>query len=146
MSVSRDISAFKLDTEIGLDRFVRAVTLEFFSRVVLRTPVGNPDLWETSSAGPGYVGGRLRGNWQASVKSPVSGVVDTKDADGSATNGKIRSSIGGAGEVSFLTNNLPYVYRIEMERWSRKQAPKGMVRVSLAEINQILRRQLDAIR
>lgn len=40
------------------------------------------------------------------------------------------------GQTIFITNSLPYAYRIEHEGWSRK-APAGMVRVTLAELNSI---------
>ena len=43
-----------------------------------------------------------------------------------------------AGNVVYLTNNLPYAQRLEYEGWS-KQAPAGMVRVNMARIADIMK-------
>jgi hypothetical protein len=43
---------------------------------------------------------------------------------------------GAAGKVHFLTNNLPYALRLEYG-WS-KQAPHGMVGVTVKEYQQIV--------
>jgi len=124
-----------------MDQVVRGTLLDLSRRIVLRTPVGNPSLW--ASAPPaGYTGGQAKGNWQASIGSPETGTTSTIDKSGSATlasiNGKTQSA---PGNVWYLANNLPYIGRLEFDAWST-QATEGMVRVSLAELNQAINEQI----
>jgi hypothetical protein len=126
---------------------VRRVALDVFGRVILKTPVGNPSLWKSLSAPPGYVGGRLRGNWQTSVGAPAEGELDRLQAEAVGAAQLEGQIIAGAwnGEGSiFLTNNLPYAE--EVERGHSSQAPTGMVRVTLAEYPGIVERQVRRVR
>lgn len=96
------------------------------------------------TSGAGYVGGRFRGNWQVSFDAPAPTALDLIDPQGAST---IRRGldviVGFDANVSsvWLTNNVRYASRLEYG-WS-KQAPSGVVRVSLAGIqsyiNQIVR-------
>ena len=48
-----------------------------------------------------------------------------------------------AGQTIFITNSLPYAYRLEYDGWSR-QAPAGMVRVTVVEFAQRFERAVRA--
>lgn len=139
MTFAADVRRFTEKTEKGIDKTVRAITFALFREVIQRTPVGDPDRWKVP-APPGYVGGRLKGNWQASVNAPVSGTVTTTDRSGATTIANMATAIGGWGSTTFLSNNLPYAQRIEYDGWSKVKSPQGMVRVSLARINSIVAR------
>ena len=136
MSFARQVRAFAVKSEKALDQTVRAITFSLFREVVQRTPVGEPSRWK-SPAPAGYVGGRLKGNWQVSIGSPAVGTLETIDATGTATVGKIAAGIGGFGTVTYLTNNLSYAMPIEYDGWS-SIARQGMVRVSFARIDNIV--------
>lgn len=86
-------------------------------------------------SGKGYVGGRFRGNWQVTFDSPATGQLDLIDPRGSEAKNDastlIQSFSSEVGTI-WLINNLPYGPRLEYEAWS-KQAPAGMVRVSVTE-------------
>jgi hypothetical protein len=41
-------------------------------------------------------------------------------------------------EAFYLSNNAPYILRIEYEGHSSTKAPEGMVRVSLAEVGMLV--------
>lgn len=84
----------------------------------------------------GYVGGRFRANWNTSVSAPDETTTDTADPSGAKATANVLAKMGGAGSVTFLCNALPYAERLEMG-WS-KQAPAGMVRVSMARIDAIV--------
>lgn len=99
---------------------------------VLRTPVGNPDLWK-HPAPKGYVGGRLRANWNVSLESPDTSTTDAKDAGGDVTISRGTGTIGEyRSQDIYITNSLPYAIPVEYGH-SAKQSPAGMVRISVAE-------------
>ena len=124
-----------------MDKVIRGTLLDLSRRIVLRTPVGNPSLWQGPPP-PGYTGGQARGNWQASISSPNTGTTATIDKSGSATLASINGKVQNApGNVWYLANNLPYIGRLEFDAWST-QATEGMVRVSLAELNRAIDEQI----
>lgn len=122
---------------------VRALALEILRRVVMRSPVGNPDLWKNKPPA-GYVGGRFRANWQLTIHDPATSIVTRTDADGTQTvlDGAARLEFFQAGWPIYIVNNLPYAMRLEFEGWS-SQAPAGMLRITLAEVQGLLD---DAVR
>jgi hypothetical protein len=101
--------------------------------------MGKKKLRETYAlkAGKGYVGGHFRRNWNISFNAPDRSTTKETDASGNVAKGKIKALMKTyqLGDMSvFLTNNLPYAQRLE-EGWSEKQAPHGMVRLSIARFN-----------
>lgn len=116
------------------------VTLTDLSRrIIQRTPVGRPSLWKTKYPPAGYTGGQAKGNWFASIGSPSAKVDNTIRAKNAAKplsrDHNVR--LNAVGGIYYLTNNLPYIRRLEYEGWS-SQAPAGMVRVTVAEFQQVL--------
>ncbi|MCY7264297.1 hypothetical protein [Pseudomonas protegens] len=89
-------------------------------------------------AGKGYVGGRFRGNWQFSIDTPAEGLLDQVDPAGGVTLAKLRLQFGQltAGQTAYIVNNLPYA--VPLEYGHSKQAPGGMVRITLARFQQIV--------
>ncbi len=121
----------------------RAIALDLFARVVKATPVGKPWTWKhPPKPGSGYVGGRARGNWYVMLgKSPaVVDITDNKIDDASAAQAHVVRQLQKFNMENpvWLTNGLPYIHRLEYDSWS-KQAPNGMVRVSMTEIGAIVR-------
>lgn len=112
---------------------VRKVSTDVLTRIVQRTPVGNPTLWK-SKPPPGYVGGRLRANWAASYQFPAVRVTIDVDPTGERTILKGAATIGRAmgDEPIFITNSLPYAIPVEYGH-SSVQAPAGMVRITVTE-------------
>lgn len=112
---------------------VRKASIDLLTATVYRTPVGNPDLWK-SKPPKGYVGGRLRANWNVSLVAPDTTTTDAIDKDGGATVNRGSAEIGQADGIKdiWMMNSLPYAIPIEYGH-SGVQAPAGMVRVSVAE-------------
>lgn len=101
--------------EGDIDFKVRALTLGIFGSIIKMTPVDT---------------GRAKGNWQCTIGSPASSETDTL-GENAALTAMIQSVPRGAGQCVFLTNNLPYIRRLEYDAHSQ-QAPAGMVRISIA--------------
>jgi hypothetical protein len=120
---------------------MRKIGLTALTRFVERTPVGNPELWE-SPPPVGYTGGRARGNWQASINIRPEGESKTTDASGANTVTKgfaVIESLPASqaiGAIIYLTNNVPYISRLEEGHSS--QAPAGtIVALTIAELRTI---------
>lgn len=135
MTFAADIARFNKKTEASIDKTVRAVTFALFREIVRRTPVDT---------------GRLKGNWQTTQRAPATGTLTTEDKSGAKAIAAITAGMGGWGSVTYLTNNLPYAASAEFGGWNgptdkvteagfSRKAAEGMVRVSFARINSIVR-------
>ena len=120
---SADVARFAKKANASIDLITRKVTLDLFADVVRRTPVDT---------------GRLKGSWVASQHAPNLSKLTYTDKEGNTTIARIAQQIGGAGSVTYLVNTQPYSVRIEYDGHSA-QAPAGMVRVSMARVQQHLR-------
>lgn len=95
--------------------------------------------------GKGYVGGRFRGNWQVSVSFPSSAPIDRIDPNGAATIEAGAAALGSfeAGPSIYIMNNVPYALRLE-HGWS-KQAPHGMVAVTVVEFEKLAQQAVASL-
>ncbi len=116
------MSSWTDETEEKLTLAVQKISLELFSRVILRTPVDK---------------GRARGNWQVAIGSVPDGTLDIDDPSGQATISKVTAEAAGlkAGDTIVLVNNLPYIQRLE-DGYS-SQAPAGMVMLSVQDFQEV---------
>lgn len=115
LDISKFVNQAKLDTKTA----VQKIAMEAFKRVILRTPVDT---------------GRARANWGVMVGSPYAGATDAVDKTGAATMAAMMAAVrawNGQGTV-YMCNNLQY--SIPLEYGHSKQAPGGMVRVTIAEM------------
>jgi len=117
MSFQNDLRNFSDNMRERLESEVKVVLLDLTARIQRNTPVDT---------------GRLRGNWQVSWNIPIA----TTTSDNLLTIQDNERYIRGREILDkfWITNNLPYVYRIEFEGWSHTKAPAGMVRKSIAEV------------
>lgn len=134
-----DLSAFCAKAKNRADQVARKIVLDIGTRVIQRSPVGDDSYWKHPAA-PGYVGGHFRANWQYGEAVAPRGVVPGADPTGSAAIQRLLAGLrsDASGRVHFLANNLPYAQRLEYG-WSR-QAPSGMVGVTVAEFQAIVSR------
>jgi len=132
--------------KLDIDKVARAFVIQISTSIILKTPVGNPDLWK-SPAPSGYAGGRARNNWFASIGSLSNETTKNKAKSGQTSINKTKtaSKLLKAGDTFYLTNNLPYIRRLEYEGWST-QAAAGMVRVSVSEAEQALIKAINSIK
>ena len=98
------------------------------------------------STGRGYVGGRFKNNWQVGLGVINTAIEDAPDASGggSLRRAEVVLRDVNLGVVIFVSNQLPYAKRLEYG-WS-KQAPGGVVRLSLQSTGQALKKTADAVR
>lgn len=136
MSFKGELAKFAAKSIENASIATRKVVLDAGSRIVQRTPVGNPDLWQ-SKPHKGYAGGRARGSWQYSFNTPAQGESGTIiDRDGGATIGRIEGAIDDSFGVHYITSNLVYIQALE-DGYS-SQAPNGMVALTALEFRDIV--------
>lgn len=127
-----DLSKWVAKAKGNMDGVVAKVMLDLGTRIILRSPVRT---------------GRFRANWQYGLSNRPTGTIIEVDKNGTATVRKLIGSVGvkdAAGKIHWLTNNLPYAQRLEYG-WS-KQAPSGMVGVSIVEYQQIVINAVKAVK
>jgi hypothetical protein len=155
MSFSLDLAAFAKNTNEKADAAIRGIVQAVDEAIVEKTPVGDPKLWVVNQGRAkgdlikpkGYVGGRLRANWQYGLNVEPEGEIDVAnnyvgydDAKTTVSREMNKLEVGqGCGNIHYLANNLPYAERVESGTWST-QAPAGMVGITVIEFQSIVRR------
>ena len=114
-SFSADVLKFAQATGTKVDQACRAIKLNLFSSVIMKTRVNT---------------GRLRGNWQTSVGSPNLTATARLDPTGSSAISEAARTVK-ADTVDYLTNNLPYA-----EIWEERD---GMIATSLERVDRIIK-------
>ncbi|WP_163869581.1 HK97 gp10 family phage protein [Myxococcus eversor] len=122
-SFSRQVEAFVGMAKERANVVVRKTALGLLANVVEASPVDT---------------GRFRGNWQVGIGARPSGTTEDSDKDGSGVVTAAASQLEAAtlGNTVYVTNNLPYARRLEFGHSA--QAPRGMVRITVARLREIL--------
>ena len=121
MSFSSDIAGSIEKAQKAATAVFRGSALEILSGIIHRTPVKT---------------GRLRGNWQATLNTMASGEVDGSGQRALSTANRVTSKAEITDSV-YMVNNLPYAKAIE-DGHSQNQAPRGMVKITIAEFKRIV--------
>lgn len=129
MNFARDVSNWTDKVRRRQDAVVRKITLDVFTSVIQMSPVDT---------------GRFKGNWLPAVGSAPGGTVTATDPGGATVIAKVQGVTAGvkAGDVIYMVNNLPYAQRLE-EGWS-KQAPAGMVALTVQRFQPIAQAAIAA--
>ncbi len=149
MAMSRfalDVTRWAESAKGKVDANCRAITLHLFSAIIQSTPVDT---------------GRARGNWQTTVSTPTRLITERLDPSGGNAIAEVFANAGGAGKITWLSNNLPYIAVLEYGLYPNppkhgrlikgvgygintiggysRQAPAGMVRINMARVQEIVR-------
>lgn len=145
MSFALDLKAITDKASEAVDDVVGGVIADLATSIDYRSPVGDASYWKRKPP-PGYVGGHFRGNWQLGVDVRPVGEVPGVDPTGEATRGRIYAAIPdeAAGHVYWIANNTSYSQRIE-NGWSR-QAPQGIIGLTIIEFDQIVNNAVKGIK
>lgn len=111
-----------------LDTVARKVALSVFTSVVVRSPVDT---------------GRFKSNWNVSHNAPDFGTTEGANEQRATT--EVQKALSfPVGGVVWLANGLPYARRLE-HGWS-KQAPAGMVKITVQEFSLIVNKAAAQVR
>lgn len=127
-SFSAQIGSFATTATEKIDAIFRDIVVEIGESVIMLSPVDT---------------GRFKGNWQLTVGAPSSQSLINYDKDGLRTLEQLVSDANklDASQRAYIVNNLRYAQPLEYGY--SQQAPSGMVRVTLARLQQIIS---DAVR
>ena len=107
-----------LDLARGKERdLIRIVTIDLTGNLVLMSPVDT---------------GRFKANWFSGLGAVNTGTTEDTDKTGAASINRVASDVARLeiGQTIYITNSLPYA--VPLEHGHSKQAPYGMVRVTIA--------------
>ena len=138
MSFTTDLQAFAKKAGTRADLVVKRVVAGVAESIIEMSPVGDGSYWKHPPP-KGYVGGRFRANWDYGFNAPPGKQFDVVDKTAATSINRILSGFSGKPTVGihYIANNLPYAIRLE-NGWSR-QAPVGMVSVTVARFQSIVR-------
>lgn len=141
--LTKFLKTHRKNQQLALDAATRAIngTLnEMYERMVDRTPVGDPSLWNWPAHGD-YTPGTLKASWSLSFNG-VQRQTNGRFASASqiSESGGLSLRLGqDRGAIATISNPQPYAERVETG-WST-QAPQGMMRITTAEYASILNDQ-----
>lgn len=129
MSFGGDIRAFSRKTGITFDKIVRKVCIDLTRDLVMLTPV------DTGLARSNWFNGNTR------ITTVNEGTAMKSGAPSIAGAARFASTLK-AGGVFYITNNLPYIMKLEYG--SSTQAPSGMVRITAQRWQKIVNKAVGA--
>ena len=108
------------------EKIITRAASQVYKEVVDRTPVGRPELWQ-SAPPAGYEPGDLRKAWEINWGNGFIHATATYSGKLGAVSG---AGFYMLGDDIVIRNQLDYAYAVEYG-WSKKQAPRGMMRISI---------------
>lgn len=129
MSFGADLQSFAQKTGIRFDKVLRKVVIDMTSEIVRMTPV------DTGHARSNYF-------WGNSRVSNIDPAMSKNGSDSLVRSFEFSKEVR-AGGTCYITNNLPYIMKLEYG--SSKQAPVGMARVTVAKWQGIVNAAVRAL-
>lgn len=153
-----DIEKFVSKSNVSVNTFRAFFAYDVFERVINRTPIGFT--FEPHS-------GTAKGNWTCGINTIPTSVLKLTDQTGESTKArmlKVLERVQG-DDVIYLANSVPYIWNLEdglytknpiLGSWNRqthsyeirsaggfsRQAPAGMVKLTLSEAPQLRKQAL----
>ena len=143
-SFTLDLQRFAEKCAERADDAVGNIVVRIAAELDKRSPVGDATYWKKPPPA-GYIGGHFRANWQLGIGAMPMGEIPGVDRTGEKTQGRIMAEIPeqAAGKVYYIANNVPYAERLEYG-WSR-QAPQGLVGLTVTMFQDIVRDAVEAL-
>jgi hypothetical protein len=110
------------------NKLVRLVALEALKNIIIETPVDT---------------GRARSNWFIGIDTPIDDITDETNWQGNSADQQAKLLQPTDKSEIWLSNNLPYIVRLN-DGWS-DQAPAGFVEKGVAAAEKSIGRVVDKI-
>lgn len=122
-SFQQQLDRFSKKLEKRVEAAARGAIVEFGSRVIVRTPVDT---------------GRARGGWQTSIGKAPGGSAPDRTPEAAQQELEATASTLCLGDDVVISNAVEYIG--PLEDGSSAQAPNGMIKTTVAEWPEIVRR------
>lgn len=134
----KDLDDFAKNTMKKIDTAIRLGAINLFSQVIKKTPVDT---------------GTAKGNWQTEIGKFVDTKIDIRSEEDTIKEVIDKVNKGDIKKGFYLSNNLPYIQKLEYGGYPTdpkkstgktiggfsKQAPQGMVRISMQKVEKDLK-------
>lgn len=132
MSFFGDLKRFANKTNKDLDTVFRSINLGIGNSVTFLSPVDT---------------GRFRQNWRFEIGREDLTIDTAIDKSGTITLGRLRAKIKDVelGDTFYISNNLPYAYRLEHGWSEQRPAEQGIVRETSRLFQKIVKDALKDI-
>lgn len=153
MGWAKDFKKIIAKQKLDAEKLFVAASIQGMNTAMIRSPVGNPDLWHWNhpqfgyvdylayrDAPDGYVGGQFRANWRFSISGVDSEIKDRTNFSVVPAESKAVLSGFKFGMKITFSNPMPYGPRLEFDQWST-QAPDGIARPSVEAVKKALKRK-----
>ena len=137
-SFQADLNRFAQRIDVDIGTVVKHTVLTLHKKIVMRTPVDTGRARASWGISRGERAATVAPERQRAAKSSKQEA--TEEALKAQAVVKAADSKSGAYAVWWIFNNLPYIKPLEYG--SSRQAPAGMVRVSMAEVEMEIARYL----
>lgn len=124
------LKAFSDKTKQEIEDVFKEVVFQVGSSVVRLSPVDT---------------GRFKANWQITANSPASGSLNAYDQSGNDTIARLLNEVQQLelGQIAYIVNNL--VYSVPLEYGHSQQAPNGMVRITIARFDELVKAAVQKV-
>lgn len=128
MDFSSQLKQWANKKNLSMHKAIAMTAIRLGTNIIERTPIDT---------------GRAKGNWLPAYGSADTDTSESRTASEAIAALSVKFTVAEVGRNSsiFITNSLPYVNRLEYGY--SKQAPNGMVRLSVAEFREILTREAN---
>lgn len=127
---SEQLEGFAEYAKEAADEIFKSVVIQVGSSLINLSPVDT---------------GRFLANWQFSINSTSNASLDETDQMGDKTLARFVKEVGALtyGQTAYVYNNLSYAKPLEYGH--SRQAPSGMVRITMARFKEIVERAVKEI-
>lgn len=122
----------------GFAEYAKQMADEIFKSVVIQIGASVINLSPVDT-------GRFLANWQFGIDSVSNASLDATDQMGDETLARFVKEVGPLtyGQTAYIYNNL--IYAIPLEYGHSKQAPRGMLRITLARFQEIVNKAVQEV-
>lgn len=127
---SEQLEGFAEYAKEAADEIFKSVVIQVGSSLINLSPVDT---------------GRFLANWQFSINSTSNASLDETDQMGDKTLARFVKEVGPLtyGQTAYIYNNL--IYGVSLEYGHSRQAPAGMLRITLARFQQIVNQAVEEL-
>lgn len=127
---SEQLEGFAEYAKEAADEIFKSVVIQIGASVINLSPVDT---------------GRFLANWQFSINSTSNASIDDTDQMGDKTLARFVKEVGPLtyGQTAYIYNNL--IYSLPLEYGHSRQAPSGMLRITLARFQEIVNKAVQEV-